>query len=274
MENNILPETLNFSHLIEGLEWNDLDFVLVEKGKFWMGSEKDASDVWYWEAPPHEVQITESFYMARYSCCQRLWQLVMESNPSEFQGLNHSVEKVNWLEVQEEFLIKLNQRLRSNRIVKIGCFRLTTEAEWEYPALGGKHQANYTYSGSHRLSEVGYYDKNSNGHTWPNYAIKQTNQLGIYFTSGNILEWCNDIWNDSIYRNRLAKGLYEEKWVETLSDKPFVRVMRGGSWYSDPQRCRASDRDDWYPVLRQNFLGFRLFFSFSETIRGEVGNLQ
>jgi hypothetical protein len=36
-ENNTLPETLNFSHLIEGLEPRDLDFVLVENGRFWMG---------------------------------------------------------------------------------------------------------------------------------------------------------------------------------------------------------------------------------------------
>jgi formylglycine-generating enzyme len=246
------------------LEDIDLDFVLVEKGRFFMGADKNESEALERENPRHAVEITESFYMARYPCTQRLWQAVMgnENNPSRFQGNDHPVEKVNWLEVQK-FLENLNQKYWASNSEAKGGFRLPTEAEWEYAARGGQHQAEFKYAGSDKLNEVGFYDENSNGHTWPVNAGKQANTLGIYGMSGNVWEWCDDIWDENVYAKRKELGLYEDRWIDTSSDESSYRVMRGGSWDSLSQGCRGAYRYWWYPGYRSSILGFRLVFSFS-----------
>ncbi|MEO0949383.1 MAG: SUMF1/EgtB/PvdO family nonheme iron enzyme, partial [Cyanobacteria bacterium J06641_5] len=36
------------------------------------------------------------------------------------------------------------------------------------------------------------------------------------------------------------------------------RVVRGGSWYSNPRICRSACRDDFNPGFRFNLIGFRV----------------
>jgi formylglycine-generating enzyme len=260
-----MSEIKNFQYLYPNVNKDiNLDFVFVQKGKFLMGSEENDDDADPDEKPRHAVEITESFYMARYPCTQRLWQAVMvnENNPSRFQGNDHPVEKVNWLEVQK-FLENLNQKYCASDNSAKGGFRLPTEAEWEYAARGGQHQADFKYAGSDKLNEVGFYDENSNGHTWPVNAGKQANTLGIYGMSGNVWEWCDDIWDENVYAKRKELGLYEDRWIDTSSDESSYRVMRGGSWSSSSRRCRVAFRSRRYPDGRDINRGFRLVFSFS-----------
>jgi formylglycine-generating enzyme len=257
-----MSEIKNFQTLYPKLENIDLDFVLVEKGMFLMGSEDNDEEAFPDEKPSYEVEIVESFYMARYPCTQRLWQAVMGRNPSEFKGLDHPVEMVNWLEVQK-FLEKLNQKYWASDSGAKGGFRLPTEAEWEYAARGGQHQAEFKYAGSDKLNDVGFYAENSNDHTWPVNAGKQANTLGIYGMSGNVWEWCEDIWDENAYARRNELGLYEDRWTETSSDETSARLMRGGSWNNYSQWCRVAIRGGRYPDSRFYNLGFRLVFSFS-----------
>jgi formylglycine-generating enzyme len=260
-----MDEIKNFQTLYPNVNKDiNLDFVLVQKGKFLMGSEENDDDADPDEKPRYEVEIAESFYMARYPCTQRLWQAVMgnENNPSQFQGNDHPVEGVSWLEVQG-FLKKLNQKYWTSDSGAKGGFRLPTEAEWEYAARGGQHQAEFKYAGSDKLNDVGFYDENSNDHTWPVNAGKQANTLGVYGMSGNVWEWCDDIWDENAYAKRNELGLYEDRWIDTSSDESSYRVVRGGSWYSIPQWCRVAYRYGRYPGNRNFDQGFRLVFSFS-----------
>lgn len=74
---------------------------------------------------------------------------------------------------------------------KTGClFRLPTEAEWEYAAIGGNKSKGYNYSGSNNISDVAWYKDNSDGHAHL-VGTKAPNELGIYDMSGNVKEWCN-----------------------------------------------------------------------------------
>ncbi|WP_370524630.1 formylglycine-generating enzyme family protein [Bacteroides sp. 224] len=120
--------------------------------------------------------------------------------------------------------------------------------EWEYAARGGNKSQGYKYSGSHSVSNVGWYTDNSNNTTHA-VGTKSPNELGIYDMSGNVWEWCAD-WYGAYSSNAQTnpKG----------SDTSDFRVNRGGSWYYDAKYCRVSFRDLNTPNSHYYDLGFRL----------------
>lgn len=178
-----------------------------------------------------------TFYIGETQVTQALWEVVMGNNPSRFKGENHPVENVSWNDICGKdgsgtdhncFLYKLNQKTGKK-------FRLPKEAEWEYAARGGKKSKNYTYAGSDIIDEVAWYEENSGGSTHP-VKQKKANELGIYDMSGNVWEWCQDLYNP----------------------KGSSRVLRGGSWYDYASNCRVAYRDYYTPTSTRYSLGFRL----------------
>ncbi len=129
--------------------------VLVRGGTFQMGSNDNIS-----EKPIHSVTLPD-FEIGKYPVTQKLWQGIMGSNPSRFQGCDDCpVEQLSWNDVQE-FLKKLNQKYPDKN------YRLPSEAEWEYAARGGKQSKGYTYAGSNDIDEVAWYSENSGRRTPP-----------------------------------------------------------------------------------------------------------
>ena len=220
-----------------------IEMVKVEAGTFMMGATSEMKDPYSDEKPVHQVTLTNDYYMGKYEVTQALWQAVMGSNPSNFKGDNLPVEKVSWNDCQE-FISKLNS-LTGRK------FRLPTEAEWEYAARGGKKSRGYQYSGSRKISDVAWYDRNSGSKTHP-VGTKQANELGIYDMSGNVWEWCSD-WYGSYSSSSQTNP--------TGSDSGTNRVRRGGSWCYIARICRSSYRYGDAPDLRRLYLGLRLALS-------------
>ena len=224
------------------------DLIQVEGGRFMMGGQdEEASDD---EKPVHEVSLAD-FYLGKYPVTQGLWKAVMgeENNPSNFKGDNRPVERVSWNDVQD-FLKKLNELTGQS-------FRLPSEAEWDYAARGGKQSQGHKYAGSPILKEVGWFSGNSYGETKP-VGMKAPNELGLYDMSGNVWEWCEDWYSREYYDECKKQGTVNNPLGP---ERGGHRVIRGGSWYFDPQYCRVAARYFGDPTNRSDDVGFRLALS-------------
>lgn len=215
------------------------EMVFVRGGTFQMGSNHKDN-----EKPIHSVMVPD-FEIGKYPVTQKLWQEIMDSNPSRFKGCDDCpVENVSWDDVQK-FFKKLNNRHPGKN------YRLPSEAEWEYAARGGQQSKGYTYAGSNDIDEVAWYSENSGGKTHL-VGGKKANELGIHDMSGNVWEWCQDFWHGN-YHGAPTEG---SPWDS--GSKHARRVLRGGSWYLNQDLCRASYRGWYGPDLRYDYIGFRV----------------
>ena len=227
--------------------WKDpitgMEFVWAPGGSFEMGDLfGDGDDD---EKPIRTVQL-DGFWLGKYEVTQGEWEKIMGSNPSHFKkGDNYPLETVSWNDAQE-FIKELNSRHNGRY-----AFRLPSEAEWEYAARsGGKKEK---WPGTNDESLLGKYvwsSKNSEGSTHP-VGKKKPNGLGLYDMSGNVWEWCKDV--------------YVSDYSKVGTDNPIYRgtggsrVLRGASWdHNDPRRFRGGDRFNGDPEARYLSYGFRV----------------
>ena len=230
----------NLTFTVDGVSFT---IVYVPGGTFTMGATSEqGSDAWEYEIPTHNVTLN-SYYIGQTEVTQALWEAVMGSTPSYYQGDQLPVESVSWYDCQE-FIIRLNSKTGKQ-------FRLPTEAEWEYAARGGQ-SGGTKYAGSNDINSIAWYDKNATNEPH-NVATKPPNSLGIYDMSGNVWEWCNDRY---------------DKYSGYSQDNPMGpsygdnNVCRGGSWISSAWGCRVSYRSDYVPSKSScYYLGFRLALS-------------
>lgn len=225
-----------------------LEMIIVPAGTFSMGCTFEQVEYCaYDEKPEHQVSL-KGFAIAKYEVTQKLWKEIMGTNPSRVVGDELPVHNVSWDEVQI-FLLWLNQKTGMN-------YRLPTEAEWEYAARGGSRQGEfpYLYSGGNDLAAVAWYYENSGGapHT---VGTKQPNALGLYDMSGNVWEWCSDLY-----------GMYSEQAQQNPVGSPdgIARVARGGGAGGRAPLCRVTTRKSLYQGGNDEFTGFRLALDYDE----------
>ena len=239
------------------------EMVFVEGGTFMMGSDSDDQDAYEDEQPRHPVELS-SFWIGKYVVTQKIWQSIaqqtpnfkLEANPSYFKEENRPVETISWYDIQKHFLPAINQ-------LSGYTFRLPTEAEWEYAARGGKYwREGYKYAGSDKLKAVGWYEENSDGKTHI-VGQKQPNQLGLFDMSGNVYEWCKDVWDSALYKKRINDSNVkdpvveaEENWMQKLRlSRAPSRVIRGGSYFLTARDCRVAFRNGFGRVAALTLLG-------------------
>ncbi|MBR5087175.1 MAG: SUMF1/EgtB/PvdO family nonheme iron enzyme [Muribaculaceae bacterium] len=231
----------------QSFDVNGVKFTMVpvEGGTFMMGATAEqGSEALNAEKPAHSVTLS-TYYIGQTEVTQKLWEAVMGSNPSHFKGAMRPVEGVNWNDCQE-FIKKLNTLTGQN-------FRLPTEAEWEYAARGGNSSHGYKYSGSNNIDDVAWYYGNSGVFTGQTHdvATKQPNELGLYDMSGNVMEWCQDVYGKDYYSNLPLSN--QQGSVSGGS------VCRGGGWHDyDPRGCLVANRVVFSNSVREWHLGFRL----------------
>lgn len=234
---NLNNQNKNYTETVNRVSF---EMVYVEGGNFSMGcTSEQGSDCYDREKPAFHVSLT-SYYIGKYEVTQSLWQAVMGTNPSENKEDDLPVENVSWNDIQV-FILKLN-RLTGQ------IYRLPTEAEWEFAARGGNKSKGYKYAGSNFPNDVAWYYDNSNFKTHI-VGSKLPNELGIFDMSGNVYEWCQDLYE---YYNSELQPKYKDPSIG------ISRVLRGGGKSCFARNCRVSYRDYIDPNGHYNDRGFRL----------------
>ena len=213
---------------------------LIPAGSFMMGAVPGDEDAGDDESPRHSVEITEPFYMGVYEVTQEQYEAVMGENPSHSEGTDKPVECVSWNDARE-FCQKLSNMTGES-------YRLPTEAEWEYACRAGT-ETKY-YWGDEIDGDYDWYIDNS-GNKTHEVGRKSPNPWGIYDMSGNVCEWCEDMFDDDYYSH---SPMQDPQGPSSGNG----RVLRGGSWCYFASYLRSSFRssvtpDDWF-----SFSGFRI----------------
>ena len=219
--------------------------ISVKGGIFEMGAQNvDPSqpnydeEAWDRESPVHLVSLSD-YYIGETEVTQELWQAVMGYNPSHFEGGQKPVEQVTWNDCKN-FIKRLNQLTGMN-------FRFPTEAEWEFAAKGGNESQGYKYSGSDDIKDVAWYS--ADGKKTRDVKTKLSNELGIYDMSGNVMEWCGDLYGD--YSSNTQTD-------PTGPSYGTDYIVRGGCCLSAAAYCRVTVRSFFNAGGASYGIGFRL----------------
>lgn len=150
-------------------------------------------------------------------------------------------------------------------------YRLPTEAEWEYAAGNGSKHTTYSW-GNYLPGKGDIVENVRDGTTHPKYkswsdpkftgyydgyffaspvGCYNPNDLGLYDMTGNVWEWCNDQYDENYYKTSPTRNPLGAR-------DQYIRVFRGGSWHSNPSRCRVTLRLSGTPTTRTPNLGFRV----------------
>jgi formylglycine-generating enzyme required for sulfatase activity len=225
-----------------------IEFVLIPPGSFMMGSTNGNAD----EKPVHRVTINQAFYMGKYEVTQAQWQSVMGTTIHQQrdkvagsyiivgEGDNYPMYFVSWEEATS-----LVQRL--NAMNDGYSYRLPTEAEWEYACRAGTKGDYYADD----VNNIGWSVENSSDQTHV-VGGKQPNAFGLYDMSGNVSEWCGDIYHDN-YHGAPTNG---SAWVS--GREPQKRVIRGGGWFDRAVYLRSAARFKDSSDYREYGIGFRV----------------
>ena len=247
-----------------------LTLVKIPGGSFWMGS--PVGEGYDTEKPQRLVTVPE-FWMGQMAVTQAQYHAVMGHNPVSLRGENRPVETVSWYQA-----VKFCQRLSQQVGQQV---RLPSEAEWEYacrshPATNANTPpfhcgatintdlANYRgtdyesagqlISGAYGAEPKGIYrEQTTDVGSFP------PNAFGLYDLHGNVWEWCLDHWHDN-YQGAPTDGSAWLTEMETAN-----RLLRGGSWFSNPRLCRSANRYGYDPGLRNYLIGFRVVYLAART---------
>ena len=225
------------------------------------------------EQPIHEVNVP-NFYMGKYPITNEQFVPFLNAMGPQKEG------RVEWVKIKGEYegvrcgiiqnsgTYKCEKGKEKHPMIYVNWYgaraycqwisektgnkyRLPSEAEWGYAARGGKYSKGYRYAGSNKLKEVGWFSGNSHRELKA-VGQKYPNEIGLYDMSGNVREWCADVWH-ATYKGAPQDG---SAWLE--SSIQGGRVVRGGSWADSNDDCRVSSRFRDNRYYRNYVTGFRI----------------
>jgi formylglycine-generating enzyme required for sulfatase activity len=231
----------------------------------------------------HRVTLMRDYELHPTEVTQKEFESLMGYNPATFKSCGGScpVETVSWHEavaycnarslhegvarcyecsgVGSDVTCKPAPAFSGQKIYTCPGHRLPTEAEWEHACRAGTETAYHLGPNDPALcSSCSTDDKGADAIAWfcgnadgKTHAVgqKQRNALNLFDMAGNVWEWCQDR-----YKDRLGSAPVVDPWGPPGG---VYRVVRGGSWGSNPEKLRAAQRSFNPPTFRAARLGFR-----------------
>jgi eukaryotic-like serine/threonine-protein kinase len=239
-----------------------VQMVYLPGGEFLMGSDRGNPD----EAPAHKVRVSP-FLMDKFEVTHTMFKAAQLPNPSHWQeNPQKPVERVRWIDAKrycnERSLLEQLQPCYNEKTPGWDCnysakgYRLPTEAEWEYACRAGT-DGDYDFERADKLRQYAWFSEDSEQKTHV-VGQKKPNGFGIYDLYGNVSEWCEDVYSPSYYKESPA----DDPPGPSNPGKDVKRVIRGGSWKSSPEQCRACARQgertgDTDACFSTDYCGFR-----------------
>ncbi|MHB8069622.1 MAG: formylglycine-generating enzyme family protein [Desulfobaccales bacterium] len=234
----------------ESIESQGLKFRLIPGGYYLLGSPVSEPGRYADEDTPHRVRV-DSFHIAVTETTNaqygRFLQATGHQPPLYWEDKNLNAPAQPVVGVSWNDAVAFCRWLTKMTGVE---HRLPTEAEWEAAARGGLTGQAFPW-GSELPDAGGVYRANSrhdrtakDGYlfTAP-VASFPPNGFGLFDMSGNVSEWCQDQYAPA------ASGPF----------KPGVlRLLKGGSWFSQARDLRCSARQSAPPDYADGFIGFRV----------------
>ena len=259
-----------------------LDMVRIPAGAFVMGQSDGAAD----ERPCCRVAIARPFWLGRFEITNEQLALFDPAHDSRLEHgdyIQFSPGERGWsLNRPKQPAVRISQlaatafcRWLSEKTGK--HFRLPTEAEWEWACRAGTatplwygtldsdfsrcanvsdrtHQAidPFGWSGRPlvippwRPAEIRFDDRSRVSAPVGTYAA---NPWGLCDMHGNVAEWTATAYRPYPYVS--ADGREQPVLGERI-------VVRGGSWYDKPDRCRSAFRQSYLPAQGIYDVGFRV----------------
>jgi formylglycine-generating enzyme required for sulfatase activity len=278
---------------IEHVPGTDSKFKMVPipGGKFLMGSPATEKGHQPDESPQHEAMV-DPFWMEEHEVTwaeYELWGLDLDKQRRAFkktevtdrdklvdavavptnpyQEMSFGMGKEGTPAIcMTQFAAKVYCRWLSAKTGRY--YRLPTEAEWEYAARAGTKTAYSFGNDPAKLGEYAWFTDNSDD-KYHRVATKKPNPWGLYDMHGNVAEWVIDQYVADFYGKTAGKVATNPLAPNT---KEYGRVVRGGSWDDEAEKCRSAARrastKDWKkqdPQIPQSiwyltdgtFVGFR-----------------
>lgn len=232
--------------------------IVVATGSFDMGSPDSEPQRGNDEGPVRKVTIPKIFAAGQFPVTFEEWKFcrtqggctdLVPSTNNWGEG-RHPVINVSWQDAQV-YVAWLSKTTGKK-------YRLLTEAEREYITRAGTttpfwwgndittDQANYDGTQQYIQKPTGLYRKQTvTVDTFP------YNPWGFYQVSGNTWDWVEDCYHDS-YDNAPTDS---SAW---LTGDCAHRVLRGGSWGSQPRNVRSAARWKLPIATREPYYGFRV----------------
>jgi formylglycine-generating enzyme required for sulfatase activity len=256
------PEITALPHILVGAPPLKLDWCWIPDGKFQMGGEHD-----YDGKPIHTVDVA-GFWLARYPATNEQFRLFIAAGGYDTPDW---WTNAGWRERQQEKwsqpLYWQDSQWNNERQPVVGVswyeaaafcawaagvtgekIQLPGEAQWEKGAQGSDGRV-YPWGKAVPTNKLCNFNGNVD-RTTPvgQYSPQGDSSYGCADMSGNVWEWC---------LSKYKQYPYKEDDGRNNSDGTDVRMVRGGSWYTDRNSARCAYRYWYNPVSRYVDVGFR-----------------
>jgi serine/threonine-protein kinase len=259
------------------------DMIVVPQGTFTQGSPVSEPGRESNEGPQHSVRVDYPLAVAQFEVTrQQFAQFVPEidytlsgcstyeegswklrndrdwQSPGFYQDETEPVTCVSWEDARgyTDWLAKKTGK----------DYRLLSASEWEYMARAGTDTARSWGNNPSIACQLANIADRATQDNYPGWEIHdcmdgyvytapmenlKPNEFGVYATLGNVFEWVEDCWNNN-YHGAPTDG---SAWTEGDCTK---RLLRGGSWFSQPKYVRSAFRNRFNSDARASTFGFRV----------------